>query len=240
MGKNFPQFYRKPVILNRDAHADMTVSPSPEGYLFAASAQTVLMAGVEFFDACRQFPIIFSPTANGTIIPLTLMGLENGENLFVDKQGDWLGTYIPAYIRRYPFITTDGQDGQMTVCFDEAFDGFNLNGGLPLFENGNPSQKMNEIMSFLKDYYRQMKETESFCATLANAGLLRQIDAQANLTDGRSYALNNMLVVDEQRLIQLPDIDIIRLFRNGMMALINAHFVSLRNLGILIDRKTAR
>ena len=70
--------------------------------------------------------------------------------------------------------------------------------------------------------------------------LLRQIDAQANLADGRSYALNGMLVVDEQRLTQLPDVDVVRLYRSGMMATIHAHLVSLRNLGVLIDRKAAR
>jgi hypothetical protein len=199
------------------------------------------MASVEFFDACRQFPIIFSPATNGVIVPLALMGLENNENLFVDgHHGNWLGAYIPAYIRRYPFITTDGIDGPMTVCFDETFDGFNREGGIPLFEKGEPSPKMKEIIAFLNDYYRQMKETENFCATLANGGLLRQIDAQANLADGRSFALNGMLVVDEQKLIQLPDIDIVRLFRSGMLALINAHLVSLRNLGVLINRKAGR
>jgi len=46
-----------------------------------------------------------------------------------------------------------------------------------------------------------------------------------------------MLVVDEQKLNQMPDIDIVRLFRNGSLALINAHLLSLRNLGILVDRK---
>jgi len=220
-----PQFYRQPVILDRDIHKTLTVSPSPGGYLFAASAQTVLLAGSEFFDACRQFPIIFTPTGNGRIVPLALMGLEKGENLFVDTKGGWLGAYIPAYIRRYPFITTDGSDGQMTACFDEAFDGFNREGGLPLFENGHPSAKMTEIISFLEDYYRQIKETETFCALLAASGLLHQIDAQANLADGRSYALNGMLVVNEQQLTRLSDTDIVHLFRTGMMALINAHFI---------------
>jgi hypothetical protein len=232
-----PQFYQRTIPLSRDFHSDYTISPSPGGYGFAASAQTVLLATVECFDACREYPVIFAPASTGAIVPLALLGLEDGENLFVNTKGKWLGSYIPAYIRRYPFITTDGIDGPMTVCLDESFDGFNRSNGIPLFESDGPSQKLQEIMVFLKDYFLQMKETESFCATLANAGLFRQIDVQANLVDGRSYALNGMLVVDEQKLIQLPDMDIVRLFRNGMMSLITAHFISLRNMAGLLDRK---
>lgn len=236
---NLPQFYIRPVVLNSDVHAALTISGSHAGFTFADRAQTVVIASVEFFDACRQFPIIFTRTGDGRIVPLALMGLENDENLFVDSRGNWLGAYIPAYIRRYPFITTDGADAQMVVCFDEAFDGFNREGGTPLFENGEPSPKMKEIIGFLENYYIRMKETEQLGSFLAENGLLRQIDAQANLADGRRYVLNGMLVVDEPRLAQLPDADIVRLFRGGMLALINAHLISLRNLDVLIDRKAA-
>ncbi|MCX7635100.1 MAG: SapC family protein [Syntrophales bacterium] len=236
----FPQFYKSPVVLDREMHSGLTISPSPGGYLFAASAQTVIIATVEFFEACRQFPIIFAETANNVVVPLALMGLENGENLFVDDRGNWLGSYIPAYIRRYPFITTDGSDGNVAVCFDEAYDGFHREGGIPLFENGQPSPKLNEIMAFLNDYYGKMKETQVFCATVANAGLLRQIEAKAELADGRSFVLDGMLVVDEQRLMQLLDVDIVRLFRSGMLSLINAHLISLRNLNVLMERKSGR
>ena len=237
---NLPQFYILPVVLNRDVHAALTISESPARFTFAARAQTVVIASVEFFDACRQFPVIFTRTDDGRIVPLALMGLEIDENLFVDDAGNWLGAYIPAYIRRYPFITTDGADGQAVVCFDEAFDGFNREGGTPLFENGGPSPKMKEVIGFLDDYFIRMKETEQLGAFLAENGLLRQIDAQANLDDGRSYALNGMLVVDEPRLAQLPDADIVQLFRSGLLGLIQAHLISLRNLGVLIDRKAGK
>jgi len=235
--QNLPLFYKSPVALNKDAHADMTVSPSPDGYKFAASTQSIILATVEFFDAGRQFPIIFSPVADGTLLPVALLGLEQNENLFVDAEGAWKAPYIPAYIRRYPFITTDGAEGQTTVCFDEAFDGFNREGGLPLFEDGEPTEKTKEIQAFLQDYLIQIQQTKAFGALLLEAGLLKQIDAQANFEDGRSYPLNGMLVVDEQKLTQLPDAEIIKLFRGGALALVYAHLLSLRNFTTLLDLK---
>jgi hypothetical protein len=237
--RNLPMFYKNPVPLNRETQANLTVSASPHGFKFAAETQFVLLAGVEFFDAGRQFPIIFTATADKNILPVALLGLEKGENLFVNDEGAWNGQYIPAYIRRYPFITTESSEGKMVVCYDEAFNGFNLKGGTPLFEGGEPTAKMKEIESFLQDYYVQMKKTGMFCAQLLESKMLRQIDAQATMNDGRSYPLKGMLVVDEQKLSQLPDADIIKLYRSGQLAMIHAHLMSLRNFGVLIDRKAA-
>ncbi len=235
--QNLPLFYRNPVPLNSEAHAALTISPNPNGYRFASSARTILLSVSEFYDAVRQFPVIFIGSPDNRIFPVALMGFEEKENLFVDENGNWLGQYIPAYIRRYPFITTDGSDGQLTVCIDEEFEGFNLEGGVPLFEGGEPTEKTKEIQSFLQDYMTRMEQTNQFCAMLQEKGLLRQTDAQAKLTDGRVFALNGLLVVDEQKLTELSDSDILTLFRNGGLALIHAHLLSLRNLDILIDRK---
>jgi len=238
--QNLPLFYQNPVALNKEAHADLTVSPSPEGYRFAASTRAIMVATVEFFDAGRQFPIIFSASADGTIFPVALLGLEENENLFVDVKGVWTAQYVPAYVRRYPFITTDGADGQTTVCFDEAFDGFNLEGGFPLFEDGEPTEKTREIQAFLQDYLVQLQQTREFGAMLLKEGLLKQIDAQANMESGKSYALNGMLVVDEQKLNQMADVDLVKLFRNGSLALLYAHLLSLRNFTTLINLKAKR
>ena len=234
---NLPIFYRNPVPLNKEVHASLTVSPSPDGFRFASSTRTVILATAEFFDAAHQFPIIFSSAPDGHILPVALMGLEENENLFVGRDGVWLGQYIPAYVRRYPFITTDGSDGQSMVCIDEDFDGFNLENGLSLFEDGEPTSKAKEIQAFLQDYLVQMLQTEQFSAMLLQNGLLRQIDVQANMNNHRSYPLNGMLVVDEEKMTQLPDSDIVTLFRSGAMALIHAHLFSLRNLNALIERK---
>ena len=207
--QQLPQLYQKPLALNIETHAALTIGPSPNGYRFAATVQTCLL------------------------------GLEQNENLFVDAAGAWQAAYIPAYIRRYPFITTDEQEGRFTVCFDEAFDGFNQEGGAPLFAEGQPTQKLQEIQAFLQDYLQQLKQTEQLGATLAAAGLFKQVDLQANLPDGRNFNLNGLLIVDEQQLAQLPDSDIVKLFRSGALALIHAHLLSLRTLSSLIELKTA-
>jgi hypothetical protein len=232
--------YSQPAALNRETHAEMTLSPSPTGYGFAADLLTVMLVTTEFFDAGRHYPIIFTVTPDKRVVPLALLGLEENENLFVDESGKWDAQYIPAFIRRYPFVTTDGAEGQMTVCFDQAYDGFDLEGGVPLFEDGEPTAKTKEIQAFLQDYFQQMKLSERFGETLQEMGLLKEMTAQASLEDGRKFALNGLQVVDEQKLAELPDTEIVKLFRSGMMLLIHAHLISLRNLGAIVDRKSKR
>ena len=230
--------YTNPVALNIEAHADLKISPSPNGYGFAANSLTVMLTVSEFFDAARFYPIIFSVSPEGQMVPVVLLGIEENENLFVDEDGRWDAHYIPAYVRRYPFVTSDGAEGQLTVCFDEAYDGFNLNDGISLFEHGEPTERMQEIQSFLHDYYQQMQLTSQFCEVIREKGLLKEISAQVSLKDGRKFGLNGLQVVDEEKLTQLSDLELVSLFRNGMLALIQAHHISLRNFGLLVDRKS--
>jgi len=230
--------YSNAVALNSELHSDFTISPSPNGFRFASDLLTVMLVAPEFYDAGRQFPIIFTVMPDESVQPVALLGFEAEENLFVDDDGKWTGRYIPAYIRRYPFITTDeSEDGKAIVCFDETFDGFNLEGGIALFEGLEPTPKTVEIQNFLQGYLQQLKQTRAFGAMLLEKGLLREISAQANLEDGRTYGLNGMQVVDEQKLAELSDEEIVQMFKDGSLPLIYAHLLSLRNLQELVERK---
>ena len=86
----------------------------------------------------------------------------------------------------------------------------------------------------------QIRQTREFGALLLREGLLKQIDAQANMESGKSYALNGMLVVDEQKLTRMADADLVKLFRNGSLALVYAHLLSLRNFTTLMNLKAKR
>jgi hypothetical protein len=230
--------YHKTVALNRTIHADLTISPSPNGFRFATDLLSVMLAASEFYDASRQYPIVFTISPEKRVQPVVLLGFQEGENLFVDKDGKWEGRYIPAFLRRYPFITTDeNSDGQATVCFDETFDGFNRHGGTPLFRNGEPTEKMVEIQNFLQNYLLLLKQTWVFGDMLLEKELLREISAKANLVNGKMYGLNGMYVVDEKKLSGLSDEEVTKMFRDGSLPLVYAHLLSLRNLPELADRK---
>lgn len=236
---NLPLFYQKPVPLNSETHSAMKIGLSPSGLAFAASAHSVVLAGVEFTEACRFFPILFAASNNGPTIPVALLGLQSGENLFVGPSGEWQAGYIPAYIRRYPFIHTAGSGTDQIVCVDEAYDGLNREGGEPLFENGAPTPHLQKALEFLNDFLLQMKATEAFCLQLQELGLLKPMNATVKLIDSRQFNLTDFLVVDEQKLREIDKDSLDGLFRSGGLALVYAHLISLRNIAGLTDRKAA-
>ena len=98
-----PVFYRDVVALSRERHKGWYIDPE-QGYSFAASSNSVYVAASEFVVAAREFPIVFARDAGGGLAPAVLLGLRANENVVVDEEGRWLTNYVPAYVRRYPFI----------------------------------------------------------------------------------------------------------------------------------------
>ena len=233
-----PLFYKEPVAIDSNLHRDMTVSPSPKGYAFAAEASNVILSAVEFFDACRDYPIIFSPAEDGTVIPTALLGIQTGENLYLDAAGVWKANYIPAYIRRYPFILADTGAAEFPICIDKAFDGLNIEGGQRLFsEDGEQTDYCRHIQGFIRDYQVQTAATAEFAARLRELDLLRPMDANIGLKDGTKFVVQGFLIVDENSLGRLGDVVVQELFRKGYLGLIYAHLVSIKNLARMIDWK---
>lgn len=237
---DMPLLYKEPVAVNADQHRNLTVAASPKGYAFAAAAHTVMLNAVEFFEACREYPIIFSPNAEGNFVPLALLGVQQDENLFVNAAGAWETTYIPAYIRRYPFIPADNGTAEFPICVDQAFDGLNIDGGQRIFdETGEPTEYCRHIQAFVMDYQNQNAFTHAFTAKLKELELFHPCDAKVQLNDGRKFDLQGLFTVEENRLARLGDVNVLELFRKGYLGLIYAHLASIKNLQKLVNLKAA-
>src|SRR5204862_1407959 len=96
-----PLFYENPIALNSETHRNLKIKPSSEGLKFSGKTNSVLLAGVEFAEACKHFPIVFAKISEQLVLPVALLGFRDLENLFVDASGQWQSEYVPAYVRRY-------------------------------------------------------------------------------------------------------------------------------------------
>jgi hypothetical protein len=229
-------YYEKPVLLDRAKHKRLRVRTSAS-FAFARKANSVYLAGVEFNEAMKEYAIVFTRTAAGRIVPVAMLGLRSRENLFVDDQEKWTATYVPAFVRRYPFVLAQLAGEQLGVCIDEAYAGFHSKEGEALFdEHGANTPFLANAVQFLENYQREFARTEAFCARLEQFGLLREMNAQAQLKDGRSFTVSNLLVVDEPRLMTLPDAVALSLFRPGELHLVSMHLASLSNMQGLAER----
>ena len=233
-------YYEKPVLLNRDKHRRRKVLPSTS-FAFARTANSLYLAGVEFNEASKEYAIVFTRSAGGRIVPVAMLGLRTRENLYVDEQANWTAAYVPAFLRRYPFVLAELPGQTLGVCIDEAFAGLNEREGEALFDaQGNNTPFLQNALDFLHQYQQEYLRTEMFCQRLHEAGLLMEMNARADLVDGRSFTVAGLMVVDEKKLMALPDAVALSLFRAGELHLISMHLTSLSNMKKLVDRMAER
>jgi hypothetical protein len=151
-----------------------------------------------------HLPIVFSDEAQPQ--PLAVLGLRERQNLFVDDHGRWLaGTYVPAYVRRHPFIFLEdaGRD-TLTLCIDEAAPQLVADGtGQALFdEAGAPTAVTRNALDFCRDYQAHHRLTRTFVDALVAADVL--VDHRAEVTlaaGGAPLALQGFKVVDEPAVV---------------------------------------
>jgi hypothetical protein len=231
-------FYERVVALNDQTHAQLKVRPAT-GFAYAAKTNSVPLLASEFFEAAREYPIVFARGEAGPM-PAVLLGLREAENLYVDYAGKWDARYVPAFVRRYPFVPGKGAQGELLVCIDEASQCFDTKEGEALFVAGKPSAQLEHAMKFLAEFHQAAASTELLGRRLQELGLLRQADSLAQLNDGSQFRLNGLNVVDETKLRELDRDTVQELFANGTLAVIYAHLMSLGNLGALVDRLSRR
>jgi SapC len=226
-----PLFYTNPIALNSETHRNLKIKPSSEGLKFSGNTNSVLLAGVEFPEACKHFPIVFAKVAEQQVLPVALLGFRDLENLFVDASGQWTSAYVPAYVRRYPFVLGKAGTGeQLAVCIDESYPGFGADEGQPLFnDEGEPTEYLKGVLAFLQDYQAQLERTDKFLQALRECDLLVEVAANVNLAGGESVSLAGLMMVDERKLQALPEEQILRLFRSGDLAWVFSHLISLSN-----------
>ena len=235
-------FYQKVVALNSDVHRNLKFAPNAANFSFARDTTAVLLAGIEFAEAGREYPIVFVRGQDKQLRPVALLGVRNGENLYVDDQGKWDARYIPAFVRRYPFVMAEGgPNGQLVVCMDESCPAFNVeNGELLISADGKLQPRMNEILQFLQNFQREFARTELITKQLDELGLFIQQGARFDTSSGETFQLNDFFLIDEKKFGQIPDDKLPALFRSGALGLGYLHLASLGNMRRLLDRIATR
>ena len=234
-------FYKKVVPLNRDRHRKLRII-GDDRRRFASGAHFVPIAAVEVYEAARHYPVVFAGGEEAS--PLVMLGLRAGENLFVDDEGRWLeDTYVPAFVRRYPFILArpDQAASDFTVCIDESYDWFSETQGTPLFdEKGKDGEVVTRAVELLKDLLAETERTRRFVERLNALDLLSSQSIEVEDRQGRRYALQDFRVVDEKKLGALENDALGELHRSGYLGCIYAHLISLGNVSRLALRVSGK
>ena len=231
-----PLFFKTPVPLDAKRHAKAGLLPAQDMY-FAASTNSVVINAVEFFEACRQYPIVF--TSGRDCLPAAVVGLEQ-KNYFVDDRGRWKEeAYIPAYVRKYPFVFMEVPERkEFMLCIDEDSSQLKINGSkdaLPLYNENAPSAVTKNALEFCTAYHNHYLFTRSFCDAITKAGLLTETRSDAKLASGRELHLGGFLSIDEKRVKAMSDETVLEFFKKGWLPLIYAALMSGNNWKKLVD-----
>lgn len=228
--------YANAVPVSATRHRDHCVDSG--SYAFSREVSAVPLLAAEFAAAAREYPIVFVEVGD-SLIPAAVLGLRHGENLYLDAQDGWQATYIPAFIRSYPFVFASGNDGQtLTLCIDESFAGLNREGkGQRLFtDDGKRTPYLDQVVQRLQSFQLEFARTRAFCRKLRTREVLEPMQARIRLTDGKQLSLAGFLAVDRRKLKALSAETLGEMAKSGELELIYLHLQSIRNFAGVRDR----
>lgn len=230
-----PLFYRKPRPVNKITHGKLRIKQQA-WFGFAGNANSVPINVSEFALAQRYYPIVF--TKEAVPVPLAVLGLRDRENLFVDAKGMWSkGCYVPAYVRRYPFIFMAGPGpDKFTLCLDEEAAVFDEHKGTLLFDgDGKTAPLIDNALEVCSAFQAGSIDTREFGQALKTHELLVDQQANATIDGGEKLSLGGFMIVDEKRFNALPHKVFLNWKSKGWLRLIYAHLLSMANWPVLAE-----
>jgi hypothetical protein len=228
--QQLPLFYNGLEPLSSELHADYKIRPA-ESAPFLATQHAIPVTIDEFALVQRHLPIVFS--AGDDSVPIALMGLNEGVNVFVDEDGKLIDNtfYVPAYIRRYPYLLArlrpDAEE--LSLCFDPTSDTIGqFDEGQPLFENGQPSEVTKNILAFNEQFEQAGARTQQFMNELRETELL--MDGEVSIQhEGyeQPFVYRGFQMINEEKLQNLRGDQLRKMVQSGMLPLLYAHLFSL-------------
>ncbi|MCV6575461.1 MAG: SapC family protein [Cohaesibacter sp.] len=222
--------YRRVERLNGEQHNALRMLPM-ERMDFATSLNSIVLTVSEFSSAARDYPIVFAQS-NDKIMPYAITGYKQGENVYVDEEGHWRPNhYIPAFLRRYPFIFMENDQGTgFSLCLDMDCPFLSTESGEPLYEKGQPSALIEKAMEFSKAFQTEAEKTAAFCAQLKALDLFITQNARFKMSQeagGEEVVVAGFMVIDEKKLNTLSDDVFVDLRKTRALGLIYSHLVSM-------------
>ena len=228
-------FYERVTPVSPQRHGDWCVEGGLN-YEFAKKVNSVPLVAAEVPHAAREYTVVFAD-AGESAVPFAILGVKENENLYVKDDGGWDAKYIPAFVRRYPFVFSQNED-TYTLCIDESWDGCNQEGrGERLIdEKGERTPYLEKLMGFLQDYQRNAQRTTVYGKKLKELELLEQKAATFTLPSGEKISLKGFMAVNREKLNELPPETLSELAKTGELEVTYAHLLSMNNLALMLGR----
>lgn len=192
----------------------------------------------EFSRVSSIYPIIFLEDKDkDEFTPVVMLGLETGENLFI-KDGVWNASYIPAIIRKYPFILANsGKDETYTICIDEESEFLNEEEGEELFDKkGKSSKTMENIKQFLTELQQMDNFSSVFCKYFQEKNMFTPLNMKVKIKNELKN-VSGAYILNEDRLNNLSNESFLDMREKQYLPAVYAHLNSLAQIERLVNFK---
>jgi hypothetical protein len=235
-----PVFYQGLEPLSSQVHANYRARMTNTAP-FLVNQHAIPVTVDEFPVLQRFMPIVF--TIGDEAVPIALMGLNEGVNVFVDNDGKLTenNIYVPAYVRRYPYMLARLRPDteEMSLCFDPTSDRIgDFEDGDALFEDGQPTETTKGLLAFCESFEQAGARTAAFMKELQSYDLLMdgEMSIQPEGAD-RPFVYRGFRMVDEKKLADVRGDQLRRMNQSGMLPLIYAHLFSLSLMREIFSRQ---
>ena len=241
--QSLPLLYNALEPLNVTQHGKMKIRPVDKPTMIA-NTHAIPATVDEFALLQRHYPIVFSVGENP--VPLALMGLNEGVNVFLDQDGVLIDrdVYVPAYLRRYPFLLARirPDSDELSLCVDPNSGAIgDFPDGEPLFDGDQPSETTKAILEFCEQFETAGQRTGAFMEELRASGLLMEGEVAIQPEGAEQpFIYRGFQMVDEDKLRELRGDELRKMNQNGMLGLIFAHLVSLAQTRDIFSRQVAQ
>jgi hypothetical protein len=233
------------VLLNNVTHKDLRVRT---GYSaeFGDDINMALVFPTEYVFVQREYPIVFRKDSEGGLQAFALLGLDKGENLFLDDAG-WNARYVPAVQQRGPFLIGIHEDSEESVNRGPMVH-VNLDNpriseteGEPVFlRHGGNSPFLEHANRMLQIIFDGAELEKPMFAAFEEAGLIEAMEVNINIDEGTQYKLPDFFTINQDSLDALDGTALERLNRQGHLQLAIFAANSLGNIEWLIELKKRR
>jgi hypothetical protein len=193
---------QKTELLNNITHKDLRVI-TRRGAEFGDAVMSCLATPDEFRSLQAHYPIVFQKNAEGQFQPLALLGLQDGQNLFLGT-ADWSKQYIPLALQREPFMIGVADD-ELRMLVDMASPRISqgAEGEAVFLPQGGNTDFLEQANSILKALHDGLQATPEFVQALLAHDLLESFVLNVELPDGTQGRLVGMYTIHEERLAAL-------------------------------------
>ena len=229
--------YESAVPVSASRHGKVSLLPGAD-YAFSAQVNSVPLMAAEFLAAADEYAIVFT-LAGEDVVPMVVLGVRNDQNVYLTADKQWKAKYIPAFIRRYPFVFSSSADGKtLTLCIDESHPGVNRDGlGERFFgDDGKPSPYVERVLKFLQEYQAHYDRTLKFGRRIKELDLLEPMQAQVTTPKGNKLSLSGFHGVNRAKLRALDGAALASIAKTDELELLYLQLHSMRNFNEVKDR----